>query len=130
MSPLMRRLRPWIAVAAGGLIGSAGRTAAHHWMPASPDAFPTATLAVNLAGSLLIGFYLARRERTVTVPWSLPFWGIGILGSFTSSSAFSIEVIQLLEAQRALLAGGYVALSIVGGLALALVGQRIGSVIR
>lgn len=91
---------------------------------------PVATLIVNLAGSLLLGFYLARREQTVTAPLSLQFWGIGVFGSFTTFSTFSIEVVDLLERGQAVTAVAYVATSIFGGLILALAGQRLGSVIR
>lgn len=122
--------RPWTAVLAGGLIGSAGRIGVGHYLPAPPRGFPVATLVVNLAGSLLLGFYLARRERTVTSPRSLQFWGIGVFGSFTTFSTFSVEVLRLLEHGAVVTAAGYVAASIVGGLILALTGQSLGSVIR
>ena len=89
-----------------------------------------ATLVVNLTGSLLLGFYLTRREQTVTARWSLPFWGIGVFGSFTTFSAFSVEVFVLLGHGELPTAGTYVAASIVGGVVLALVGQRIGSSFR
>lgn len=82
---------------------------------------------MNLTGSLLLGFYLARREQTVTAPWSLTFWGIGVFGSFTTFSTFSIEVFLLLDHGNAFTAAGYVTASMVGGLILALVGQRVGS---
>lgn len=111
----------------GGLVGSAARAGLGEMVPAAPGSFPGATLMANLVGSFLLGLYLARRERTVTGPESLRFWAIGVLGSFTTFSAFSLEVIQLLELGRMLLAGGYTAASVVGGLILALLGQRIGS---
>lgn len=85
---------------------------------------------MNLTGSLLLGFYLARRERATTGRWSLRFWAIGMLGSFTTFSAFSFDIVQLLQANRLLMAGGYVTGSLVGGLGLALLGQRVGSVAR
>jgi CrcB protein len=85
---------------------------------------------VNLTGSLLLGFYLARRERTVTAPWSLQFWGIGVFGSFTTYSTFSIEVVRLLDLGETTIAGGYLVISIVGGLFLAIIGLRIGSATR
>lgn len=89
-----------------------------------------ATLIVNLAGSLMLGFYLARRERTVTARVSLQFWAIGVFGSLTTFSAFSVEVVGLVQRGRAATAVGYVAVSLVGGLILALAGQRLGSGVR
>lgn len=127
---LPRLQRPWTAVLAGGLVGSAARTGVGYLLPASPGLFPVATLIVNLVGSLLIGFYLGRGGHHATAPLSLQFWGIGVFGSFTTFSAFSIEVVELVGQGEAATALGYIATSMVGGLILALAGQRFGSVIR
>ena len=118
---------PLMAVLGGGLVGSAARAGIGHVLPTTPGAFPVATLMVNLIGSLLLGVYLARRERAATVRWSLQFWAIGVLGSFTTFSAFSLDVVHLLEANRPMSALGYVTASVIGGLLLALTGQRLGS---
>lgn len=115
---------------AGGLIGSASRIGISYALLLAPGGVPLATLIVNLSGSLLLGFYLARREQTVTAPLSIQFWGIGVFGSFTTFSTFSLEVFQLLQLGEPATALGYVAVSIVGGLFLALAGQRLGTVIR
>ena len=115
---------------AGGLFGSAARTGIGYWLPTSPGGFPFAILATNLAGSFLLGFYLARREQGVSARWSLQFWGIGMMGSFTTFSAFSLDVIYLIQDQRALTAVLYVFASLVAGLGLALVGERTGMVLR
>lgn len=126
--PLLTRLRrPAAAVLAGGLVGSAARVGISGLVETGPGGIPVATLAVNLSGSLLLGFYLARRERTVTRPLSLQFWGIGVFGSFTTFSIFSMEVVRLLAQGRAVTAAGYVAASLVGGLVMAFAGQRLGS---
>jgi CrcB protein len=92
--------------------------------------FPVATLTINLTGSLLLGFYLARRQRSLAGRLSVPFWGIGVLGSFTTFSAFSVEVVQLLGESQVGPALGYVMASVVGGLLAAVIGQRIGSALR
>lgn len=115
---------------AGGLFGSAARTGIGYWLPTSPGGFPLAILANNLVGSFLLGFYLARRERGVSARWSLQFWGIGMLGSFTTFSAFSLDLVHLVQHQRALTAVLYVLASLVAGLGVALVGERAGRVLR
>jgi CrcB protein len=53
-----------------------------------------------------------------------------MLGSFTTFSAFSLDVVHLVQDQRALTAVLYVFASLVGGLGLALVGERTGMVLR
>lgn len=94
-------------------------------MPAS--GFPVAVLTVNLVGGFVLGWLLARRERTVTTGSSTTFWAIGVLGSFTTFSAFSVDTIELLDAGRGAIAALYVAASVVGGLLLAHMGQRLGA---
>ncbi|MEZ5175521.1 MAG: CrcB family protein [Acidimicrobiia bacterium] len=113
---------------AGGLLGSGLRVAVVDLLPTTPGRFPTTTLAVNLAGSLLVGFYLARRQRAVIAEWSLRFWAIGVLGSFTTFSMFSVEVFGLLDMDATVVAVGYVGASLLGGVAAALVGRRLGTV--
>jgi CrcB protein len=121
---------PLMAVLGGGLVGSAARTGIGHVLPTTPGAVPVATLMMNLIGSLFLGVYLARRERAATVRWSLQFWAIGVLGSFTTFSAFSLDVVHLLDANRPMPALGYVTASVIGGLFLALTGQRLGASFR
>jgi CrcB protein len=117
-------------VLGGGLLGSAARGVIAVAVPTPSGGFPVATLIVNLAGSFLLGFYLARRERAVSARWSLRFWAIGALGSFTTFSTFSLEVFQLIEIGHVPVALGYVGASTLGGLAVALIGDRVGAVTR
>lgn len=114
------------AVGAGGLIGSAARIGIGMMIPSVAGEFPTAVLVVNLTGSFLLGLYLARRERSISRPASLQFWAIGLLGSYTTFSTFTVDFIEL-AADGPFVATGYVALSMLGGLALALTGHRIGA---
>jgi CrcB protein len=116
-------------VLGGGLVGSAARIGMSHWMPTAPGEFPIAILVVNLIGSFLLGLYLARRERGISGAWSVQLWAIGALGSFTTFSTFSLDVVQLVQAQRPIAAGAYLVASVVGGLALALIGQGAGRTI-
>lgn len=115
------------AVGAGGLVGSAARTGIGLWIPTQEAGFPTWAILVNLAGSLLLGLYLARRERATSRRTSLQFWAIGMLGSFTTFSTFSVDLLQLLADGRLLAAASYLGVSILGGLGLGLAGQRIGA---
>jgi CrcB protein len=118
------------AVLAGGLIGSLVRATIFALAPTPDGGFPTATLAVNLIGSLLLGFYLSRRQRAVVGRWSLQFWAIGVLGSLTTFSAFSVEVVVLVDGGAVATAAAYVGASILGGLFLAAFGERLGGIAR
>ncbi|MSO68969.1 MAG: fluoride efflux transporter CrcB [Alphaproteobacteria bacterium] len=102
-------------VAAGGAIGSVGRYvvagAVERWLGV---AFPYGTLAVNVVGSavlgLLVGLFTSLFETT---PDLRLFLVVGILGGFTTFSAFSLDTITLFERGEAGRAILYIALSVV-----------------
>lgn len=119
-----------LAVLAGGILGSAVRTAAGLVFPVPDGTFPLVTLAVNVLGSAALGFHLARRELAVTSRISLQFWAIGVLGSLTTFSTFSYEVVLLVEAGSTGTAALYAGASTVGGLLAAVMGGRVGEVWR
>ncbi len=116
------------AVIAGGLVGSGMRAAALLRWPAAPGAFPVSTLAINLAGAFLLGLFLARRQRSVAGPRSVQFWAIGVLGSFTTFALFSLEIFELLDGGHAAVGLAHAAASTLGGVALAILGARLGEV--
>lgn len=115
-----------VAVACGVAIGAICRWAAGEAVDigaAADGTFPSVTLAVNLLGCLLIG--LASIRVVGTVPRA--FLVTGLLGGFTTMSAFGVEVYELSEAGRGDLAAGYVAASVIGGVAAVWVGSaRVG----
>lgn len=112
------------------MIGSAARGVVEWLIPTVEGAIPLGVLTVNLVGSFLLGLYLARRERSVEGPATVRFWAIGVLGSFTTFSAFSFDLLVLLQAGKFVASSVYLLGSVVGGLALALIGHRMGLVYR
>jgi len=109
-------------VALGGAIGSVLRyqvgRAMTHWLgPNVITAFPWATLTVNIVGSLAMGLlagFLARYGQGGE-QWRL-FLGVGLLGGFTTFSAFSLELMLLIERHQAGQAFLYGAVSVLAGL--------------
>jgi CrcB protein len=89
-------------------------------------AFPWGTLTVNVVGSFAMGFLAAWLAFRAEAPWSQGlrlFLTTGVLGGFTTFSAFSLDAVLLWERGATLLAVGYVAASVVlsvGGLVLGL----------
>jgi CrcB protein len=127
-SPLVASLH----VALGGAIGSVLRyqvgRAMTHWLgPQAVTAFPWATLTVNIAGSLAMGLlagYLARYGEGGEQARLL--LGVGLLGGFTTFSAFGLETVYLLRKGELLVAGSNIALSVAAGLLALWLGMGAG----
>lgn len=109
-------------VAIGGALGALGRYGLAEALPASPDGLPVATLLTNLSGCLALGVLVGSRPDA---PWLRPFLGTGVLGGFTTFSAFALESDRLL-ATAPVVAVLYLVLSTAGGVALAAAGLRVG----
>ena len=108
-----------IAVAVGGAIGAAGRhlvnMAALRLLGAS---FPWGTLAVNVVGSFAMGVLIEALALKYAASQELRlFLATGVLGGFTTFSAFSLDVALMIERKETLFAALYVALSV--GLSIA-----------
>lgn len=104
-----------LVVAGGGALGSVLRflagTAVTRW--AGPT-FPYGTLVVNIIGSLLIGLvYVLLVERLPMGPLWRAGLMTGLLGGFTTFSAFSLETVALLEEHAYGKATLYVAASVI-----------------
>ena len=104
-------------VALGGAIGASARyglgLAALRVVPGA--AWPWATFAANVLGGLLMGLlvgWLALKGGAEQEALRL-FAAVGVLGGFTTFSAFSLEAVQMIERRQWAMAGGYVALSVV-----------------
>ena len=90
-----------------------------------PRDFPWATLGINLAGSLVLGWVV---HRAVQRAWSTELTtaiAIGYLGAFTTFSTFSNEALTLLRDDRATAALAYVAVSMIGGILAAAAGYHL-----
>lgn len=81
-----------------------------------PGYFPYGTLMVNVIGCLLIGMvYGASSRDLMTTDWRL-FLATGVIGGFTTFSAFSYESVSLLRTGHFLNAAVYISLSVILGL--------------
>jgi len=125
ISPLMASLN----VALGGAAGSVlryhvGRAVTNLAGPG--NAFPWGTLAVNIAGSLamgaLVGWFARGALSDPAAESARLLIGVGLLGGFTTFSAFSSELVTMLHRGQAGMAAGYAAASLIAGMAAVIVG--------
>jgi len=107
-------IKNFLLVAAGGSIGAVLRYGISLMFP--NQAFPYATLMVNLAGSFLLGIILALSLRNESLPEGFKlFFATGICGGFTTFSGFSSENLGLMQTGKYNLAFLYIVTSVVGG---------------
>lgn len=124
--PYVRHPGWWVAVAAGGAVGTAARVAWLWWAPSEPGALPTTIFAENVLGAFLLGLLVGRLARVSSPAWlRSPFLSTGVLGSFTTFSALAWDL-GVLGSVAPPLAVAYGAASIACGLVAAAAGWRLG----
>ena len=114
-----------LVIGIGGALGATARWSINEIADVvatdAPASWPWATLIVNLIGCALIGLAAAFVDPTSRA-WALAV--TGVLGGFTTYSAFAVEVDQLVDGGRAALAGAYVAVTLLGGVGATALGAR------
>lgn len=121
-------MRAWVAVFVGGLVGAGLRLGADLALPHADDAFPWSTLLVNLAGAFALGCLAGGLWRRPATPdWLKAGIGAGVIGTFTTLSALMASLVLLGHAGEWWLGALYLAVSVVGGLALAGLGLALGA---
>ncbi|MFG1605382.1 fluoride efflux transporter FluC [Actinoplanes sp. NPDC049265] len=98
------------AVSAGGVIGALARFLLQSAWPHHTGDFPWATWAINVTGCFLIGMLMALIARRWPAQRYLrPFFGSGVLGGYTTFSAWAVETLQSRPGVAVLYAGGTLA---------------------
>jgi CrcB protein len=102
-----------LAVSAGGVVGAVSRYAVTEAWPHAPRGFPWATWTINVTGCLLIGVLMVLITRFGR-PSDLtrPFWGVGVLGGYTTFSTASVDVLRAAPGT----ALSYLGLTLIGAL--------------
>jgi len=117
-----------LAVASGGALGATGRFLVGKMMlRLMGPGFPWGTLTVNIAGSFIIGLIvtLLASRYNLAHHWQ-GFLVIGVLGGFTTFSAFSLEVGLMLERHEITNAALYAASSLIFGIGAMFMGLYAG----
>jgi CrcB protein len=114
----------YVAVAIGGVVGCCARFGVTELVQyLFGRAFPLATLSINVSGCLVMGFlfFYAAEHNSVGPNLRIGLLS-GVLGGFTTFSAFAMETVLLAEQGKAVQAVSYVLLSVFLGLAATLLG--------
>jgi CrcB protein len=108
-------MKLFLLASAGGAIGAGARYLVSHAFAARGLVnFPWATLTINVVGCFLMGVLIeALAQRYQGTPELRTFLATGVLGGFTTFSAFSLEFATLYERGETLAAAGYVIASVV-----------------
>ena len=115
----------FLIVGAGGFIGAASRYGVSLLVRSGSASFPSATLAVNVLGCFLIGALLpGGDDRPLLSPSLRLLLVVGMLGGFTTFSAFGHETLGLIRRGASGLALAYVASSLLLGLAAVWLGRH------
>lgn len=111
----------------GGAFGAGGRhLVGRATLAAFGPNYPWGTLAVNLIGGLAMGLLAGGLVRfgTSGEQWRL-LLGVGVLGGFTTFSAFSLDVMNMLERGDWAMGLGYVLASVIGSVVALAIGLQV-----
>lgn len=117
----------YLYVGIGGAIGSILRYFVSFLTFPNLYHFPIGTLLANLLGAFVLGWFVARVSPLQLISKEVKA-GIstGMIGSFTTFSTLSVEVIQLVHESLYLWLFLYLSISVIGGLTLTAIGFSIG----
>ena len=118
-----------LSVALGGAIGASLRFGVGAWtLRVFGPGFPVGTMLVNVLGSLVMAVAAVAMLHKFPGTWGsyAPFIMTGVLGGFTTFSAFSLDALNLIESGRMANAALYVAGSVVLSIGALFVGLSLG----
>jgi fluoride exporter len=117
----------FLVVAAGGIVGAPSRYLLDQFVTGrTSSGLPWGTMAINLSGSLLLGFLTGLTLAGHLPPTAKALLGTGFCGAYTTFSTFTFETVRLMENGRFLSAAGNVLVSVAVGLGAAAAGLALG----
>jgi fluoride exporter len=120
-------MKSYLFVMAGGAAGAALRYSLSRMLPVQPAGWPWPTFVANVAGGLAMGVLASwlLRQGDGGEPVRL-LLGVGVLGGFTTFSAFSLEMAMMIERGQTMLAASYALASVLLALVALFAGLLIG----
>jgi CrcB protein len=124
--PSRHRTQLQLAIFTGGVVGALARAGLVRALPWSGHGWPWVTFAVNVVGTLLLGYFVTRlQERLPPSTYRRPLLGTGFCGALTTFSTLQVELLKLGRHGEVALAVGYLCASVAAGL----VGMHLASVL-
>jgi CrcB protein len=120
------RANEFAAIAAGGVIGALLRHGGELVLPTAGLGFPWATFIENVLGSFLLAFTVAFMAHRVKHPLFNSFTVVGLYGSYTTFSTFTIGFWERLDAGEHMLAWTYAGSTLALGLIVVALGHLLG----
>jgi CrcB protein len=119
----------WLAVAAGGALGSLARHVVNQLVQPPAQRLPLGIIVINISGCLLIGLLAGAiaSSRIALSATGRDFVLVGLLGGFTTFSAFGLDTLILARSQSTSLALVNVVVQVGGGLLAVWLGHSLGS---
>lgn len=108
-------LRRLAAIYVGGVLGALARVGLAEAAPHGPGDWPWATFAVNMAGALLLGYFVGRLRDHPEDSLVHPFLTTGICGTLTTFSTMQLELFQMVDGGHFGLAAAYVGATLAVG---------------
>ena len=122
----LRTPAPVLLVAAGGVVGALARAGAGALLPHAPGTWAWSTLVVNALGAaLLCALLTAVRDEQVRL-----LVGTGLLGAFTTFSAFAVDAVLIADEGRPAVAMAYVGVGVATLLGGGLLGRSAARSVR
>jgi len=117
-------------IGVGGFIGAVSRFLLSRYINNLLPSFPFGTLTVNILGSFILGFiiYSVSLGRNIS-PEMRDFITIGMLGGFTTMSAFAYESFRLMELNQMMLFALNIALNVILCIAAVYAGKELAVMI-
>jgi CrcB protein len=116
-----------LAIFVGGAVGTVARYLFEVHHPVAQGGLPWVTLTVNLSGSLAIGLLVPLTDHVAhRAPLVRPLLMIGVLGGWTTYSTLAVDATLLAKDGDVASCLAYLAATVVGGLALVVLGHALG----
>ena len=114
-----------LIIGCGGFIGASLRYIIVSIMNNYVKTFPLGTMIVNIIGSFLMGYFVKVILKDNSNQIIYLFLCVGVLGSFTTFSAYSYDIMNLINQTKYLLAGIYMLGSLILSVIFVYLGMRL-----